>query len=53
MGFSQRLFLVFINITNINMLDGSIQGQGNITDIHSTINTQMNLQREKEVIAGK
>lgn len=35
------------------MLDGSIQGQGNITDIHSTINTQMNLQREKEVIAGK
>lgn len=35
------------------MLDGSIQGQGNITDIHSTINTQMNLQREKEMIAGK
>ena len=35
------------------MLDGSIQGWGNLTDIHRTTNPQMNLQREKRVKAGK
>ena len=35
------------------MLDGSIQGQGNLTDIHRTTNPQMNLQRKKGVKAAK
>lgn len=53
MGCSSGLFLVFLSITNVNMLDGSIQGQGNPTDIRRTTNPQMNLQREKGVKAGK
>lgn len=46
MGCSQGLFLAFINITNINILDESIRGQGNLTDVLRK-STHMKLQREK------
>lgn len=35
------------------MLDGNVQGQGNLPYIHGTSNTQMNPQREKGVKVGK
>lgn len=48
-GCFPRLLLVFINTASINMVDGNIQGLGNVTDVHSTTNGQRNLPREKGV----